>query len=103
MKSLSYSVIESFDTEQQLNSIRNNVNTIDNQNQTIANNENEIDENIRKIETTPIYNIKYDELKENEKFKQMENDYKSIILQEKFLLALGGIAFASLIVLGTQI
>jgi hypothetical protein len=33
----------------------------------------------------------------------MENDYKSIILQEKFLLALGGIAFASLIVLGTQI
>ena len=43
------------------------------------------------------------ELVENKKFEQMERDYKSNILQDKFLLGLGGIAFASLLVLATQI
>tara|TARA_Y200000002_G_scaffold55318_2_gene40656 strand:+ start:3914 stop:4231 length:318 start_codon:yes stop_codon:yes gene_type:complete len=105
MKSLHYAfldnkIIEGFEEN-------NNVSDTIQENEIILNkinnNEENIDEELNKLRYHDGLNIKYTDLKENKKFKQMETDYKSMILQDKFLLALGGITFASLIILGTQL
>tara|TARA_Y200000002_G_scaffold377950_1_gene384412 strand:+ start:1646 stop:1957 length:312 start_codon:yes stop_codon:yes gene_type:complete len=103
MKYLSYSTIEPFDVDNTVHDLSNNLNIINNQYNIINENKEIIEQKIQDISTNPGHHINYTDLEKNKKFQQMENDYKSIILQDKFLLGLGGIAFASLIVLGTQI
>ena len=79
--------------------INNNRTTINRVNQNTVSINTEIEE----LRTHPGASIQYNDLQENKKFKQMENDYKSMILQDKFLLALGGITLASLIIFRTQL
>lgn len=79
--------------------INNNRTTINRINQNTVSINTEIEE----LRTHPGASIQYNDLQENKKFKQMENDYKSMILQDKFLLALGGITLASLIIFRTQL
>jgi len=79
--------------------INNNRTTINRINQNTVS----INTGLEELRTHPGASIQYNDLQENKKFKQMENDYKSMILQDKFLLALGGITLASLIILRTQL
>jgi hypothetical protein len=79
--------------------INNNRTTINRINQNTVS----INNGLEELRTHPGASIQYNDLQENKKFKQMENDYKSMILQDKFLLALGGITLASLIILRTQL
>jgi hypothetical protein len=69
----------------------------------IIENKNNIRNNLENIKSNPVYNIGYDKLDSNEKFDQMIQDSKSILMQDKFLMGLGGLALASLIIVGTQI
>lgn len=106
MSQLYYSIVnkyEAFDSMNAIHDISNNIQSINSENKQIRENKNEIKEKIEEIKSNPGYNLQYTELIENKKFEQMERDYKSNILQDKFLLGLGGIAFASLLVLATQI
>ena len=106
MSQLYYSVVnnyEPFDSMNAIQDISNNIQSLHNENKKINENKVEIENDINEIKSNPGYNLQYTELVENKKFEQMERDYKSQILQDKFLLGLGGIAFASLIVLATQI
>ena len=41
--------------------------------------------------------------KPNKKLEQRNNDYYSIILQEKFVLALGGLTLISLVILNSRL
>ena len=106
MSQLYYSVVnnyEPFDSMNAIHDISNNIQSLNNENKKINKNKKEIENDINEIKSNPGYHLQYTELVENKKFEQMERDYKSQILQDKFLLGLGGIAFASLIVLATQI
>lgn len=103
MKYLYYSTLEPFEVNNTIHDLSNNLNIINKQYNTINENQEIIEQKIDNISTNPGRHIKYTDLEKNKKFEQMEKDYKSIILQDKFLLGLGGIALASLIVLGTQI
>ena len=106
MSQLYYSIFneyETFDSMNAIHDISNNIQSMNSENKQIKKNKNEIKEKIEEIKSNPGYNLQYSELIENKKFEQMERDYKSNILQDKFLLGLGGIAFASLLVLATQI
>ena len=58
---------------------------------------------VENIKSNPIYKVGYDKLDSNDKFDQMIQDSKSILMQDKFLMGLGGLTLASLIVFGTQI
>ena len=69
----------------------------------LIDNKKNIKNKIENIKTNPIYNIDYDELDGNVKFDQMIKDSKSMLMQDKFLMGLGGLALASLIIVGTQI
>ena len=86
-------------TSSTASTINNNRTTINRINQNTVS----INTGLEELRTHPGASIQYNDLQENKKFKQMENDYKSMILQDKFLLALGGITLASLIILRTQL
>ena len=99
MKYLYYSTLEPFEVNNTIHDLSNNLNIINKQYNTINQNQEIIEKKIDDISTNPGRHINYTDLEKNKKFEQMEKDYKSIILQDKFLLGLGGIALASLIVL----
>jgi hypothetical protein len=83
-------------TQQKVTDFSNTYRTIDANNKAIEKKTNQINNH-------PINNIEKSELKENEKFNQMVTDSQSMILQNKFTIALGGIAIASMIILHSQL
>jgi hypothetical protein len=105
MTSLEYSIYQGISEEPSGPIIEGNqtiTDYIESKNKRIEN-KNIIKNKISKIESNPIYNIGYDKLDSNAKFDQMIQDSKSMLMQDKFLLGLGGLAIASLIVFGTQL
>ena len=66
-------------------------------------NKENINNSIRNIQTSPVYNLGYNDLETNKKFDQMIKDSNSIRMREKFLISLGAITVVSLIILGTQL
>ena len=105
MNTLTYSTYQTIDNEQNKTIIEGNQ-TI---NQYIVSkdkrieNKDDIQNKIENIKSNPIYKVGYDKLESNEKFDQMIQDSKSMLMQDKFLMGLGGLTLASLIVFGTQI
>ena len=105
MTVLNYSTYQSIDHQQNIPIIEGNqtINEYIVSKDKIIENKNNIKKNLENIKSNPAYNIGYDELDSNEKFDQMIQDSKSILMQDKFLMGLGGLALASLIIVGTQI
>lgn len=105
MNTLNYSTYQTIDNEQRNRVIEGN----QTMNDYIAskdkriNNQTTIQNKVENIKSNPIYKVGYDELDSNDKFDQMIQDSKSILMQDKFLMGLGGLTLASLIVFGTQI
>mgnify|MGYP003650405240 FL=1 len=105
MTVLNYSTYQSIDHQQNIPIIEGNqtINEYIVSKDKIIENKNNIRNNLENIKSNPVYNIGYDKLDSNEKFDQMIQDSKSILMQDKFLMGLGGLALASLIIVGTQI
>ena len=80
-------------------SINENIETTEDINE----NKNEIKDKINDIFRNPGYRLDYEDLEDNKNIKQLENDIHSVMLQDKFVLALGGLTLASLIVLAYKI
>ena len=98
MKLLNYSEYKNKNIETFENIIDNNTKSSKN----FVNNSVDIKNKINEITTNKYYNKSYKEL-ETGNSKQMVNDYKNVIMQEKYVLALSGLAVASIIILTTQL
>lgn len=98
MKLLNYSEYKNKNIETFENIIDNNTKSSKN----IVNNSVDIENKINEITYNKYYNKSYKEL-EFGNSKQMTDDYKNVIMQEKYVLALSGLAVASIIILTTQL
>lgn len=98
MKLLNYSEYKNKNIETFENIIDNNTKSSKN----FVNNSVDIENKINEITYNKYYNKSYKEL-ELGNSKQMTNDYKNVIMQEKYVLALSGLAVASIIILTTQL
>jgi septal ring factor EnvC (AmiA/AmiB activator) len=106
----SYNLKEGFDMNQEIEKIEKNVRDINNSintyqqtNADIRKNEKTISESIEKVNENKFANKDFSDIKENKRLSQWLTDSTSMIAQDKFVMALGGIALASLIILNTQL
>ena len=106
----SYNLKEGFDMNQEIEKIEKNVRDINNSintyqqtNTDIRKNEKTISESIEKVNENKFANKDFSDIKENKRLSQWLTDSTSMIAQDKFVMALGGIALASLIILNTQL
>lgn len=106
----SYNLKEGFDMNQEIQKIENDVNDINNSlntyqqtNLDISKNKGNISESINKVKSHKLADKDFSDIKENKRLNQWITDSTSMIAQDKFVMALGGIALASLIILNTQI
>lgn len=106
----SYNLKEGFDINQEIekiesdvNDISNDLNTYQQTNLDIIKNEENISESIYKVKFHKLANKDFSDIKENKRLSQWLTDSTSMIAQDKFVMALGGIALASLIILNTQL
>ena len=106
----SYNLKEGFDMNQEIEKIEKNVRDINNSintyqqtNADIRKNEKTISESIEKVNENKFANKDFSDIKANKRLSQWLTDSTSMIAQDKFVMALGGIALASLIILNTQL
>lgn len=106
----SYNLKEGFDMNQEIENVEkgvkdisNGLNTYQQTNLDISKNKEDISESIYKVKFHKLANKDFSDIKKNKKLNQWLTDSTSMIAQDKFVMALGGIALASLIILNTQL
>lgn len=106
----SYNLKEGFDMNQEIEKIEKDVkdinddlNTYRQTNLDISKNKENISDSIYKVKFHKLANKDFSDIKKNKKLNQWLTDSTSMIAQDKFVMALGGIALASLIILNTQL
>ena len=106
----SYNLKEGFDVNQEIEKIEKDVNDINKSIKTyqktnidISNNEGIISDSIKNTKKHKMADKDFSDIKEDKRLNQWLTDSTSMIAQDKFVMALGGIALASLIILNTQI
>ena len=106
MNHLGYSYLENFENSNKLKSelekLPNNIQSYVDEEDKFNANKDRIITNVDNIREKTKY-IKNSKDNKKEQQNQMINDYHSIVMQQKFVLAVGGIALLSLIILNTQI
>ncbi len=106
MNHLGYSYLENFENNDKLKSelekLPNNIQSYVDEEDKFNQNSDRIGTNIDNIREKTKY-IKNSKHNKKEQQNQMINDYHSIVMQQKFVLAVGGITLLSLIILNTQI
>ena len=106
MNHLGYSYLENFENNDKLKSelekLPNNIQSYLDEEDKFNENSDKIRTNVDNIREKTKY-IKNSKHNKNEQQNQMINDYHSIVMQQKFVLAVGGITLLSLIILNTQI
>ena len=106
MNHLGYSYLENFEN---INKLKSELEKLPNNIQSYVKEEDKFNENSDRIKTTSgnikkkTEYIKNSKDNKKEQQNQMINDYHSIVMQQKFVLAVGGITLLSLIILNTQI
>ena len=106
MNHLGYSYLENFENSDKLKSelekLPNNIQSYVDEEDKFNKNSDRIRTNVDNIREKTKY-IKNSKHNKKEQQNQMINDYHSIVMQQKFVLAVGGITLLSLIILNTQI
>tara|TARA_B100001027_G_scaffold216531_1_gene193160 strand:- start:2181 stop:2501 length:321 start_codon:yes stop_codon:yes gene_type:complete len=106
MNHLGYSYLENFENNDKLKSelekLPNNIQSYVDEEDKFNRNSDRIKTNVDNIKEKTEY-IKNSKDNKKEQQNQMINDYHSIVMQQKFVLAVGGITLLSLIILNTQI
>lgn len=110
MKNLQYSLYENnmtkktiYEGNSTMNEVNDNIDNYEKSNEEVNENKAELTEKINDVLTNPGYRIDYDQLNKNENIEQLDKDIHSVMLQDKFVLAMSGIALASLIVFAYKI
>ena len=113
MKSLLYSsyiVQEGFDMNQEIEKIEEEVSDVNAKikmyketNKHVKNNKEELSKTIKSVKENAFIDKDFTDIKEDKRLSQWISDSTSMIAQDKFILALGGIALTSLIILNTQL
>lgn len=110
MKNLQYSLYENnmtkktiYEGNSTMNELHDNIDNYEKSNEEVNENKAELTEKINDVLTNPGYRIDYDQLNKNENIEQLDKDIHSVMLQDKFVLAMSGIALASLIVFAYKI
>ena len=108
MNHLGYSYLEPLENNEEirdeLDKLPQNIDQYVSTNNTFYNIKDDSDSKIANIKNMKMENdyINRDN-KPNKKLEQRNNDYYSIILQEKFVLALGGLTLISLVILNSRL
>ena len=107
MNSLGYSYLENFEDinklKSELKEIPENIEDYVKEDEEYVKNSDKINNTVNNIKTYHEGIKKNKNRKSKEQQKQMINDYHSIVMQQKFVLALGGITLLSLIILNSQL
>ena len=107
MNSLGYSYLENFEDinklKSELKEIPENIEDYVKEDEEYVKNSDKINNTVNNIKTYNEGIKKNKNRKSKEQQKQMINDYHSIVMQQKFVLALGGITLLSLIILNSQL
>ena len=107
MNSLGYSYLENFEDinklKSELKEIPENIEDYVKEDEEYVKNSDKINNTVNNIKTYNEDIKKNKNRKSKEQQKQMINDYHSIVMQQKFVLALGGITLLSLIILNSQL
>lgn len=107
MNHLGYSYLENFEDidklKSELEEIPENIEDYVEEDEEYVKNSDKINDVVSDIKTHKQH-IKKNKNRDSKGHKQqMINDYHSIVMQQKFVLALGGIALLSLIILNSQL
>lgn len=107
MNHLGYSYLENFEDvtnlKSELEEIPKNIEDYVEEDDEYLKNSNKINNAVNNIKTQNEYIKKNKNRKTTDQEQQLINDYHSILMQQKFVLALGGIALLSLIILNSQL
>jgi len=110
MKNLQYSLYGNnmtkktiYEGNSSMDDATNNIDNYEQSNEEANENKTELTEKINDVLTHPGYRIDYNQLNKNENIEQLDKDIHSVMLQDKFVLAMTGIALASLIVFAYKI
>ena len=107
MNSLGYSYLENFEDinklKSELKEIPENIEEYVKEDEEYVKNSDKINNTVNNIKTYNEDIKKNKNRKSKEQQKQMIDDYHSIVMQQKFVLALGGITLLSLIILNSQL
>lgn len=107
MNHLGYSYLENFEDidkiKSELEEIPENIEDYVEEDEEYVKNSDKINNTVNDIKSHNKYIKKNKNRKSKDQEQQLINDYHSVVMQQKFVLALGGIALLSLIILNSQL